>query len=226
MSRATLTYTGLCLFLGLAFFRPSCASYDPEVSDFVLFIEHSDTDWVYPAVTLETTTTRLLAVWHESFGQSLKGGLRFAYLDISQATNPLPSGKNATGYGLGIDLHAGLFEQRKLQLDLRLAYDYQSAYGKSTDQTSDFIWHTAEVGFDLIVAPLSRLSFLTGVSLTWLDGEQRVAGNINQIIPFNEDEPFGYYAGLDLKTDATGSIGLKYYGGIRQGGELIFRRRF
>jgi hypothetical protein len=226
MPRTTLNYTGLCLFIGLAFFRPAWANYDPEVSDFVLFIEHSDTDWIYPAVTVETTTTRLLAVWHESFGQSLKGGLRLAYLDISQATNPLPSGKNATGYGLGIDLHAGLLDRRMLQLDLRFAYDYQSTYGKSTDQTSDFIWHTAEAGLDIIVVPASRLSFLTGVSLTWLDGEQRVAGNINQIIPFSEDEPFGYYAGLDLKTDATGSIGLKYYGGMRQGGELIFRRRF
>ena len=226
MPRTTLNYTGLCLFIGLVLFRPAWANYDPEVSDFVLFIEHSDTDWVYPAVTVETTTTRLLAVWHESFGQSLKGGLRLAYLDISQATNPLPSGKNATGYGLGIDLHAGLLDRRMLQLDLRFAYDYQSTYGKSTDQTSDFIWHTAEASLDIIVVPASRLSFLTGVSLTWLEGEQRVSGNISQIIPFNEDEPFGYYAGLNLKTDATGSIGLKYYGGMRQGGELIFRRRF
>ena len=226
MPRNALNYTGLCLLIGLAIFKPTWANYDPEVSDFALFIEHSDTDWVYPTDKLETTTTRLLAVWHESFGQSLKGGLRLAYLDVSQASNPLPSGKNATGYGLGIDLHTGLLHYQKLQLDLRLAYDYQSTSGNSTDQTSDFIWHTAEVGLDIIVAPASRLSFLTGASLTWLDGEQRVSGDINQIFPFNEDEPFGYYAGLSLKTDATGSIGLKYYGGIRQGGELIFRRSF
>ena len=226
MPRNNLNYTGLCLFIGLAFYSPTWANDDPEVSDFVLFIEHSDTDWVYPAVNLETTTTRLLAVWHESFAPSLKGGLRLAYLDISQAGNPLPSGQNATGYGLGIDVHAGLLDRHMLQLGLRFAYDYQSTYGKSTDQTSDFIWHTAEVGVDMIVAPTSRLSFLTGVSLTWVDGEQRVSGNINQIMPFSEDEPIGYYAGLNLKTDATGSIGLKYYGGMRQGGELIFRRHF
>ena len=226
MPHKALSYTGLCLVAGLAFSRPGWANYDPEVSDFALFIEHTDTMWVYPAVNLETTTTRLLAVWHESFGQSLKGGLRLAYLDISQATNPLPSGKNATGYGLGIDLHAGLLNRQALQLELRFAYDYQSTAGKSSDQVSDFNWHSAEVGLDVIVAPASRFSFLTGASLSWLDGEQRVTGNINQIFAFNEDEPFGYYAGLNLKTDATGSIGLKYYGGFRQGGELIFRRRF
>ena len=226
MLRTILNYTGLCLFIGSLFYSPTWANDDSDVSDFVLFIEHSDTEWVYPAVSRETTTTRLLAVWHESFGQSLKGGLRLAYLDVSQATSPLPSGQNATGYGLGIDLHTGLLDRRILQLGLRFAYDYQSTHGKSPDQASDFVWHTAEVGLDMIVAPTSRLSFLTGVSLTWLDGEQRVSGNINQIIPFSEDEPFGYYAGLNLKTDATGSIGLKYYGGIRQGGELLFQRRF
>lgn len=227
MPRNTLNYTGLCLFIGLLFATPSWANNDPEVSDFVLFIEHSDTDWNYPAVKQETTTTRLLAVWHESFTESLKGGLRLAYLDISQAANPLPSGKNSTGYGLGIDVHAGLLTRPSLQLGLRLAYDYQSTSGKSSDQVSDFIWHSAEVALDMIVAPMSRLSFLSGVSLNWLDGEQRVSGNINQIFSFSEDEPFGYYAGLNLKTDATGgSIGFRYYGGFRQGGELVFRRHF
>jgi hypothetical protein len=226
MPRNTLNYTGLCLVIGLLFNNPTWANDDRGINDFVLFIEHSDTEWVYPAVSRETTTTRLLAVWHESFGQLLKGGLRLAYLDISQAASPIPSGQNATGYGLGFDLHTGLLDRRMLQLGLRFAYDYQSTQGKSPDQVSDFVWHTAEVGLDMIVAPTSRLSFLTGASLTWLDGEQRVSGTIYQIIPFSEDEPFGYYAGLSLKTDATGSIGLRYYGGMRQGGELIFRRHF
>jgi hypothetical protein len=38
----------------------------------------------------------------------LKGGLRLAYLDVNQAVNPLRSGLNSTGYGLGFDLHTGL----------------------------------------------------------------------------------------------------------------------
>ena len=226
MPRNTLNYTRLCLFIGLLFSRPTWAYEDTGINDFVLFIAYSDTEWAYPTVSRETTTTRLLAVWHESFGQSLKGGLRLAYLDVSQATSPLPSGQNATGYGLGFDLHTSLLDHRILQLGLRFAYDYQSTQGKSPDQVSDFVWHAGEAGLDMVVLPVSRLSFLTGASLTWLDGEQRVSGNVNQIIPFSEDEPFGYYAGLNLKTDATGSIGLRYYGGMRQGGEFIFRRRF
>ncbi len=226
MPRNILNYIGLYLFGGLLFSSPTWANNDPGISDFALFIEHSDMEWVYPTVGRETTTTRLLAVWHENFGQYLKGGLRLAYLDVSQATNPLPSGLNTTGYGLGFDLHTGLLEHRMLQLDLRFSYDYQSTRGKSPDQVSDFVWHAGEIGLDIIVAPTSRLSFLTGASLTWLDGEQRVSGNINQTTPFGEDEPFGYYAGLSLKTDASGSIGVRYYGGFRQGGEFIFRRRF
>ncbi len=226
MPRNTLNYSGFFLLGGLLFNTSARANTDPTVTDFVLFIEHSDSQWVYPTDRQETTTTRLLAIWHESFGQSLKGGLRLAYLDVSQAANPLPSGQNATGYGLGFDLHAGLLDREMLQVGLRFAYDYQSTRGHSPDQLSEFVWHTGEFGLDMILAPTARLSFLTGASLVWLDGEQRVSGNINQVIPFSEDEPLGYYAGLRLKTDATGSIGLRYFGGFRQGGELIFQRDF
>lgn len=226
MPRNTLNYIGLCLFIELLFSSPTWANDDAGISDFVLFIEHSDMEWIYPTVGRESTTTRLLAVWHESFGQYLKGGLRLAYLDVSQAANPLPSGLNSTGYGLGFDLHTGLLDRHMLQLGVRFSYDYQSTRGKSPDQVSDFVWHTGEIGLDLVVAPASRLSFLTGASLTWLDGEQRVSGNINQVLPFSEDTPFGYYAGLRLRTDATGSIGVRFYGGVRQGGEFVFRRHF
>ncbi|MDH3949022.1 MAG: hypothetical protein OEU74_08680, partial [Gammaproteobacteria bacterium] len=61
MPRNTLNYTGLCLVIGLLFNNPTWANDDRGINDFVLFIEHSDTEWVYPAVSRETTTTRLLA---------------------------------------------------------------------------------------------------------------------------------------------------------------------
>lgn len=45
-------------------------------------------------------------------------------------------------------------------------------------------WANDDVG-------ISDFALLTGANLTWLDGEQRVSGNISQIIPFSEDTPFG-----------------------------------
>lgn len=208
-------------------FSPSgWASYDPSTSDFALVIQHTDMDWAYPAAIRQTTTTRLLAVWHESFSPSLKGGLRLAYLDVSQPSSLLPSAQNSTGYGLGFDIHALLLERRLVNLSLGFTYDYQSTRGTSADQSTDFVWHTGAVGADMILAPAARFSVLVGASLTYIDGEQRVSGNLNQVIPFNEDEPFGYYAGLVLKTDATGSIGLKWHEGTMQGVEFVFQREF
>lgn len=215
------------IFLLICLFSPrGWADTDPQVNDFALFIQYTDMDWAYPVAVRETTSTRLLAVWHESFGASLKGGLRLAYLDLSQASNPIPSARNSTGYGLGFDIHARLLNQSFLQLGLLFAYDYQSTRGTSDNQITDFVWHTGEVGADVILAPNARLSVLSGISLTYIDGEQRVSGNLDQIIPFNENENIGYYAGLDLKTDATGSIGLKWYGGAKEGVEFVFRRQF
>jgi hypothetical protein len=214
------------LSLANLFCAPSWANYDPTVSDFALLMQHTDMDWAYPTANRQTTTTRLLAVWHESFSPSLKGGLRLAYLDLSQPSNPLASAQNSTGYGLGFDIHALLLDRSLFQLGLVFAYDYQSTQGNSPDQTSDFVWHTGVAGIDMIIAPTAQFSVLAGANLTYIDGEQRVSGNINQVIPFNEDEPLGYYAGLALKTDATGSIGLKWHGGTMQGVEFVFRREF
>lgn len=214
------------LLLGCLFSGPGWANYDPTVSDFALFIQHTDMDWSYPTTIRQTTSTHLLAVWHESFSPSFKGGLRLGYLDLSQVTNPLPSAQNSTGYSLGFDLHALLLNQRLLQLGLSLAYDYQSTRGSSSDQTTNFVWHTGLLGADIILAPLAKLSVHTGFSLTYIDGEQRVGGNLNQIIPFNQDDVAGYYVGVNLKTDATGSIGLKWHEGTRQGIEFVFRREF
>jgi len=205
---------------------PAWADYDPAVSDFALHIQHTDMDWAYPATVQQTTTTRLLAVWHESFTASLKGGLRLSYLDLSQPSNPLSSAQNSTGYGLGFDIHALLLEQRWLNMSLGFVYDYQSSQGTSPDQTSDFVWHTGVIGLDLILAPAAQFSVLMGTSLTYIDGEQRITGNVSRVIPYNEDEPVGYYAGLAVKTDATGSIGLKWHGGTMQGVEFVFRREF
>lgn len=215
------------LLLLCCLFSPAGWAYpDSQVSDFALIIEHTDMDWAYPVGVQQTTTTRLLAVWHESFSPILKGGLRLAYLDLSQASNPLPSAQNSTGYSLGFDIHTRLLDQRLLQLELIFAYDYQSTGGTSSAQTTDFVWHTGKAGLDVILAPLASLSVLTGISLTYLDGEQRVSGDLNQIFSFEQDESFGYYAGVSLKTDATGSIGLKWHGGIKQGVEFVFRREF
>ena len=214
------------LVLAYLFCTPSWANYDPTVSDFALFIHHTDMDWAYPTANRQTTTTRLLAVWHENFSPSLKGGLRLAYLDLSQASNPLPSAQNSTGYSLGFDIHALLLDRRLLHLGLVFTYDYQSTQGNSPDQTSDFVWHTGGAGIDMIIAPAAQFSALAGTSLTYIDGEQRISGNLSQIIPFSEDEPLGYYAGLALKTDATGSIELKWYDGTMEGVEFVFRREF
>ena len=216
-----------CLLLLCCLFSPaSWSNTDSQVSDFALLIEHTDSDWAYPTGVQQTTTTRLLAVWHESFGPAFKGGLRLAYLELSQASNPFPSAQTSTGYSLGFDIHTRLLNAHLLQLGLIFAYDYQSTTGSNPDQTSDFVWHTGQAGLDVILAPFAWVSVLTGVSLTVLDGEQRLSGNLNRIIPFDEEDPLGYYAGINLKTDATGSIGLKWHGGTKRGVEFVFRREF
>lgn len=214
------------LLLACLFSPASWSETDPQVSDFALLIERTDSDWSYPSRVQQTTTSRLLAVWHESFGPTFKGGLRLAYLELSQASNPFPSAQTSTGYSLGFDIHARLLNARLLQLGLIFAYDYQSTSGSSPDQTSDFVWYTGQAGLDAILAPLATVSALAGISLTVIDGEQRLSGDLNRIIPFNQENSLGYYAGISLKTDATGSIGLKWHGGTKQGVEFVFRREF
>jgi len=194
--------------------------------DFSMVVSSSKTRWLYDHVERETRIKRLAATWLRPLGPSLRGGLRIAYLDMSQAGHPQAVGLNTTGTALGIELQQQLVKAAVVQLALRFAYDYARSEHASGEDRIENDWTTTTLGLDMIVAPRQTVSVLAGSSWVSVDGEERLSGSVNQVTAFEEDDAVGYYAGLSIKTDKSGRIGLRWYGGQSEGLFLNFSRRY
>jgi len=216
---ATLIHLLLCVPMARA-------EYPAGDGHFALWVVNHDVDLTYPNSTRRTRMTNVTASWQQSFSARLRGGIQLSYLDLSQASNPLVSGTSSTGYGVGIDLRGLVIDRNQLQTELRVGYSYQATEGSSANQNTEYRWHRLVGGVDFTLFPRSTVALLTGASLASLDGEQRDTGIINRITDFSEDDPLGYYAGLSIRTDPGGRIGIKWYGGRSQGFYLLFSRKY
>lgn len=194
--------------------------------DFTLVVASSKTRWLYNNIERETRINSITAIWLQALSDSIRGGLRIAYLDVSQASHPHAVGLNTTGNALGIELQTRLVDTSLLQLSLRFAYDYASTRDSMDDQKIETEWYTTTAGIDVIIAPRNNINLLAGSSLVSVDGEEQLTGTVNEITAFEEHEPLGYYAGLSIKTDKSGSIGLRWHGGHSRGLFLNFSRHF
>jgi hypothetical protein len=193
---------------------------------FSFSISHSRASWQYPARLEATTITRAELHLTEALTRRVTGTLRLMYLDLSQADNPLPEARNASGKGAGVSVRVGVLNSEMLNLNWRLAYAYQTVSSPPGAQAAEFVWHSWRSGLDVTLFPTRIVSVLGGAELGRIDGEQRMSGALNQVLPFTESQHDSYYAGLRLRTDYSGSIELKAYTGARETLQLVFRRRF
>ncbi len=202
------------------------AAYDGQEVNFSLLVESRNTELRYTHNSRRTKINRISAVWNQDLSSRLSGGIRLAYLDLSQPSNPIPAGMTTTGYGIGFSLLGRLIKRKMLHMNLWFAYDYQATRGSSDEQTTEILWHEMGGGADLIIFPHATVSLLAGAAVTRIDGDERNSGTINRVSTFNEDQPVDYYAGLNIRTDPGGHIGLKWYSGLHQGFTIHFNRQF
>jgi hypothetical protein len=195
--------------------------------DFSFDFGYLDYQWLYDdGDTRDTTIQRLHARWLQPLTPWLRGGLQLAYLDLTQADNPLPSGQSAVGWGLGITLDGMMLDTRLLLLSGRLSFDYQTTLGESSDQSSDISWGQITGGLDLAIRPTTALDVLAGAEYTVINGTQNNSGSTDTVSTFHNDQPIGYYGGLRLNLGADGAISLKGYWGGRTGYSMAFSRQF
>lgn len=218
------------LFLGLLLFLavPCTAQagvYDNDL-DFSVVVGSGKNRWVYDGVERETRINSVTAEWSRALTPYLRGGLRVAYLDLSQAGHPEVVGLDNTGGALGMDLQARLVDTALFQLAVRFAYDYASTDHQSAGDRIENDWSTTTAGIGMVFAPRQNVSFLAGSSVASVDGEEHLSGSVNQITSFEEHESVDYYAGVSFRTDTQGQIGLRWYGGRREGLFLSFSRRY
>lgn len=197
-----------------------------EGLDFSLIVGSSTTRWVYNDTPRETRLRSITARWSQPLTRSIRGDLNLSYLDTSQGAHPQAVGLDAAGDALGIDLVFALVDEPRFELGLRFAYDYARTENRLDGQQIETNWSTTALGLDAVLGLGKTIRFLAGTGLVSVDGEERLSGDINQVTSFKEETSTGYYAGLRIRTDKRGHIGLRWTGGYQTGLFLKFSRRY
>lgn len=203
----------------------TAARYDDGLN-FSLTLGSSTTQWVYQDTPRETRLRTVTASWSQAMGPSIRGGLNLTYLDTRQATHPQAVGLDTAGDALGIDLQMQLLNTARLQLELRFGYDFARTENALEGQQIENNWTTASLGLDAELALGKLMHFQAGAGVVSVEGEEQLSGDINQLTTFNEETSSRYYAGLSIKTDDNGRIGLRWVDGYQSGLLLSFSRQY
>jgi hypothetical protein len=219
-------YALLLLIFGIVS-PPVHAQYESGKIDFSFDFGYLDYQWLYNDGDIrDTKIQKLHASWLQPLTPWLLGGLQLAYLDLTQTDNPLPSGQNTNGWGLGLTLGGRILDSTLFQTTGRLSFDYQTTLGESSDQSSDISWSQITGGLDFVIRPVNSLDVLAGAEYTLINGSQDDSGTVDSVSTFKNDQPIGYYGGLRLNLGSDGAISLQGYWGGRNGYRMAFSRQF
>jgi len=210
----------------VVFSGPASAGYPPGELELSLQIEHTETRWQYSGETLTSKSSILGVQLQETLAPRLRGRLHAGYLDLSQPDNSLAAARVTTGYYAGIELALLLLDTDRLRLELSSGYRYQDTEGHTDSTDVSLVWHDtyAQLGLTLPLAERLDLHAVGGTSRT--SGEQRVSGDSDQLLTFDEKEQRYYAAGLSYWVDGTGYLSVSWLGGNRDGFRLGFHRGF
>jgi len=194
--------------------------------DFNVHLQSVTSDWRYDGEKRRTRISRAGFGWSETLSSYLSGGLLLGYVDLSQADNPLDTGKLTTGYYAGLQLDGKLVDTPYLNLKLNLSFLYNNTQNTENDQRVNNVWTQSEIKLLARIPLGKRLGLQLAANSYRIRGEQQNGKSVSSINRFQQDTRTGYSAGLDVVIDAGGSIGFDWLAGSREGGRIYFRRRF
>ena len=183
-------------------------------------------DLNYSGNLRETRLTNLDVSWIELLAPSIYGGIELGYLEITQYSNPIPTGQTGSGGYLGLNMSFLMFDAHHFQLLTRLGYRYSEASHHSEGQTVDWDWHQGLIALEGKLFFSDRFAMVLGVSAIAIDGRERADGTVTQAQPFKADEPLSGHLGLQLGLDPDSNIGIQVDVGSLRGGRLTIRRIF
>ena len=183
-------------------------------------------DLNYSGNLRETRLTNLEVSWIELLAPSIYGGIELGYLELTQYSNPIPTGQTGGGGFLGLNMSFLLLDTQHFQLLTRLGYRYSEARRTTEGQTVDWDWHQGLIALEGKLSFSERFAMILGVSAIAIDGRERADGTVTQAQPFKADEPLSGHLGLQLGLDPDSTIGIQVDVGSLRGGRLIIRRVF
>ena len=205
---------------------PLILEKDNQTLDFALRLASSKAPLDYGSARYDTTNRWLGVSWREQTNPYLTLGMYGGYAYVTQNNNPVTAGIELDGYHVGFSLHGILFSAASATVFYAFDYTYQKTDHQNDVQSVVIDWSEtqAQLGAIFRVAPRWRL--YGGGNYGYLDGQERASGDINHTINFSRAARAGGFAGIDLRVDADGYIGIEGKTGLTRGAEIYFKRRF
>lgn len=200
--------------------------YPARPLDFSLRFSHHHGSLDDNGVKIDNSVDRVSLVWRERFGERLQLGLAGGYAWLTQRNNAATAGRELNGYHAGFLFDLDLFRGRRVDAFLSGGWLYQNV---SHDDGSEKVViatrePSARLGAGLALDP--NLRVYGGLRYGRIDGEQRRRGTVDETRTFTETRKTGGFAGLQLKLEGNGYVGLAIAAGSDRNVALYFGRRF
>jgi hypothetical protein len=217
----------------LSFIAPVTHAHDAPVAgpsarhalDFGLTLSALRAEPVVGGAQTATRTRRITVHWREPFGERIRLGMLGGYSYLSQTRNTLIPGRDLDGYHAGLSLHASLLNFSAGQMYLSAKYLYENARHESGTLGVRVSLDTWQAALGLLIEPGRRVQLLAGIDYGRQDGTETATGAINRLRDI-EDSRSGGFAGVGLRDERNGALGVIARDGFERGVSFYFKRLF
>lgn len=194
--------------------------------DVSLAIFQDTFDFNYSGDIRETKFNGLRVAWVEPLSPTILGGIELGYLEISQYSNPIPTGQTGSGGFLGLNLSFLMIDNPRYRLLTRLGYRYSETRHAVEGQDVQLDWNQGLIELEGTMHYSERVTITLAVGAISIDGREVAQGDISESQPFRSDQAILGHAGVKLGLDPDSYIGIQVDMGAMWGGQIIFGRFF
>lgn len=216
----------LALFAGAAAADDRPDLYSARPLDFSLQFSHHNVNLDYSGLEVDSELDRITFAWRERFGERLQLGLAGGYAWVTQRNNPATAGRELDGYHAGFLLDLDLFRGERVDAFVNAAWLYQKVEDDDGSQKVALTSRepSARLGARLALSENGRV--YAGWRYGRIDGEQRLSGTLDETRTVKQTREAGGFAGLRLRVERDGYIGIAVESGSDRSVALYFGRHF
>jgi hypothetical protein len=200
--------------------------YDDRPIDFSLYFSHHAFDLDTAGTKIDTSADRVGVTYRERYGARLQLGLLGGYTVLTQDNNPATSGRELNGYHAGFSLDLDLLQGERVDSFMSARWLYQKVDHDDGSQRVTIVTREPSFRIGAGLALGYGVRAYGGLRYTRIDGEQRLSGTLNDTSVFEATRKAGGFAGVELRLEGNGYVGVATESGTDRNVAIYFGRRF
>lgn len=163
--------------------------------------------------------------WRQRASQHLQAGVLGGYTAVTQTGRALTAGMRLEGYHGGVNLRGLAWPHPSLEMSVETSYVYFHVKDTLTDQSVALAWQETQIAAGGMWQAMEALRLFGRLHYGARDGQERAYGTVNHTADFNTHKTGGT-AGLELRVDQSGDVGIQRSWGLHDGILVYFQRRW